>query len=57
MYTPLVHLLVQVGDAVLDAEDVHQLLREGAGNGTAAERQMSVIRVAILSAYLERDSA
>ena len=42
-YTPLVHLLVQIGDAVLDAEDVHELLGEGAGNRSMVERLRSVV--------------
>lgn len=31
---PLVNLLVEVGDAVLNAEDVHQLLREGTSDSS-----------------------
>lgn len=34
-YTPLVKFGVQVGDAVVDAEDVLELGGKGAGNGAA----------------------
>lgn len=39
---PLVYLFVQVGNAVLNSEDIHQLLAERAGN-SSAEKRISVL--------------
>lgn len=37
------NLLVQVGEGVLDAENVHQLLGEGAGNGAVQKSIVSFV--------------
>ena len=37
VYVPLIDLLTQVGNTVLDLEDIHQLLAKGAGDGTIFE--------------------
>lgn len=46
-YTPLINFLVEVGDAVLDAENVHQLGGEGPRDGSVARKKRRFVSLGL----------